>query len=84
MKITKQSFSFNIKKSVNYNSVNVGQSIEVEYDAEDVNGANIFRNFKDALKKEVKEQLNTEVLALEDDLKPKPEPKQQLKKDLLS
>ena len=60
IKITKKQFNFSIKKSVNYNSVNVGQGIEVEYDEEDTNAVNIFENLKTDLKIQVHKQIDEE------------------------
>ena len=75
MKVTKKVFSYSIKRSVNYNSVNISEGIECEYDAEDTNAKNIFDNLKSDLKAEVNKQVAVAV----EDLKPKKE-----QKDLLA
>ena len=67
MKVVKKTFSYSVKKSVNYNSVNISEGIECEYDAEDTNAKNIFDNLKSDLKAEVNKQVAVAV----EDLKPK-------------
>ena len=64
MKIIKKSFNFSIKKSENYNSVSIGQGIEVEYETDDTDAVNMFESFKSDLKAQVHKQIDEEIKKL--------------------
>lgn len=61
MKVVKRVFSFNLKKSVDYDSVGVNEGVEVEVeDGESIDElkAEVIRNVKDILQEEIKKKKN--------------------------
>lgn len=73
MKITKKLYNFGLKKSANYNSVSVSESIEVELSDDSVEDLKHFEGMKSELKQRVRKEIDDE-LAKEVAKQPQPQP----------